>query len=172
MPPLIAHLLVIWLSVHRLVWCTERSSTRERFKVVISPLICKRICVKGQCQDTCEQGNNTTLIAENGQVADTLIGQGFRVEFGEGGLTQATKNLQHSVFLPPVGLSSEEKLGPAPILTPPQSQTHRGGETEQLFKAAQRNASAMDCNHTVQDLVAVAINQGKQKNMNSASAWE
>ncbi|XP_010771108.1 latent-transforming growth factor beta-binding protein 3-like, partial [Notothenia coriiceps] len=79
MPPLIAHLLVIWLSVHRLVWCTERSSTRERFKVVISPLICKRICVKGQCQDTCEQGNNTTLIAENGQVADTLIGQGFRV---------------------------------------------------------------------------------------------
>lgn len=45
-------------------------------------------------------------------------------QFGEGGLTQATKNLQHSVFLPQVGLSSEEKLGPAPILTPPQSQTH------------------------------------------------
>uniref|UniRef100_A0A672Z7S8 Latent transforming growth factor beta binding protein 3 n=1 Tax=Sphaeramia orbicularis TaxID=375764 RepID=A0A672Z7S8_9TELE len=62
-----------------LVWCTERSSTRERFKVVIAPLICKRICLKGQCQDTCEQGNNTTLIAENGQAADTLIGQGFRV---------------------------------------------------------------------------------------------
>uniref|UniRef100_A0A671YJU9 Latent transforming growth factor beta binding protein 3 n=1 Tax=Sparus aurata TaxID=8175 RepID=A0A671YJU9_SPAAU len=79
MPPLIARLLVIWLSVHRLVWCTERSSTRERFKVVIAPLICKRICLKGQCQDTCEQGNNTTLIAENGQAADTLIGQGFRV---------------------------------------------------------------------------------------------
>uniref|UniRef100_A0A8C9ZD29 Latent-transforming growth factor beta-binding protein 3 n=1 Tax=Sander lucioperca TaxID=283035 RepID=A0A8C9ZD29_SANLU len=79
MPTLIAHLLVIWLSVHRLVWCTERSSTRERFKVVIAPLICKRICLKGQCQDTCEQGNNTTLIAENGQAADTLIGQGFRV---------------------------------------------------------------------------------------------
>uniref|UniRef100_A0A672Z7X3 Latent transforming growth factor beta binding protein 3 n=1 Tax=Sphaeramia orbicularis TaxID=375764 RepID=A0A672Z7X3_9TELE len=79
MPSLIPHLLVIWLSVHRLVWCTERSSTRERFKVVIAPLICKRICLKGQCQDTCEQGNNTTLIAENGQAADTLIGQGFRV---------------------------------------------------------------------------------------------
>ncbi|XP_023277206.1 latent-transforming growth factor beta-binding protein 3 isoform X1 [Seriola lalandi dorsalis] len=79
MPSLITHLLVIWLSVHRLVWCTERSSTRERFKVVIAPLICKRICLKGQCQDTCEQGNNTTLIAENGQAADTLIGQGFRV---------------------------------------------------------------------------------------------
>ncbi|KAK7925516.1 hypothetical protein WMY93_007826 [Mugilogobius chulae] len=52
---------------------------RERFKVVIAPLVCKRICLKGQCQDTCEQGNNTTLIAENGQAADTLIGQGFRV---------------------------------------------------------------------------------------------
>ncbi|XP_034034453.1 latent-transforming growth factor beta-binding protein 3 isoform X5 [Thalassophryne amazonica] len=76
---LISHLLVIWLSVHRLAWCTERSSTRERFKVVIAPLICKRICLQGQCQDTCEQGNNTTLIAENGQAADTLIGQGFRV---------------------------------------------------------------------------------------------
>ncbi|XP_041864410.1 latent-transforming growth factor beta-binding protein 3 isoform X7 [Melanotaenia boesemani] len=79
MPSLIPHLLVIWLSVHRLVWCAERSSTRERFKVVIAPLICKRICLKGQCHDTCEQGNNTTLIAENGQGADTLIGQGFRV---------------------------------------------------------------------------------------------
>uniref|UniRef100_A0A7N6AUX7 Latent-transforming growth factor beta-binding protein 3 n=1 Tax=Anabas testudineus TaxID=64144 RepID=A0A7N6AUX7_ANATE len=79
MPSLISRLLVIWLSVHRLVWCTERSSARERFKVVIAPLICKRICLKGQCQDTCEQGNNTTLIAENGQGADTLIGQGFRV---------------------------------------------------------------------------------------------
>nr|XP_019941030.1 PREDICTED: latent-transforming growth factor beta-binding protein 3 [Paralichthys olivaceus] len=79
MPSLIPHLLVIWLSVQRLAWCTERSSTRERFKVVIAPLICKRICLKGQCQDTCEQGNNTTLIAENGQASDTLIGQGFRV---------------------------------------------------------------------------------------------
>lgn len=78
MPPLIARLLVIWLSVHRLV-CAERSAARERFKVVIAPLICKRTCFQGQCQDTCEQGNNTTLIAENGQAADTLIGQGFRV---------------------------------------------------------------------------------------------
>ncbi|MEQ2181833.1 Latent-transforming growth factor beta-binding protein 3, partial [Goodea atripinnis] len=76
---MISHLLVIWLSVHRLVWCSERASARERFKVVIAPLICKRICLKGQCQDRCEQGNNTTLIAENGQGADTLIGQGFRV---------------------------------------------------------------------------------------------
>ncbi|XP_067113115.1 latent-transforming growth factor beta-binding protein 3 isoform X2 [Osmerus mordax] len=81
MPSLIiSHLLVIWLSVQRLVWCAERASTRERFKVVIAPLICKRICLKsGQCQDTCEQGNNTTLIGENGQSADTLTGHGFKV---------------------------------------------------------------------------------------------
>lgn len=76
MPSLIiSHLLVIWLSVQRLVWCAERTS----FKVVIAPLICKRICLKGQCQDTCEQGNNTTLIGENGQSADTLTGRGFKV---------------------------------------------------------------------------------------------
>uniref|UniRef100_A0A674B5G2 Latent transforming growth factor beta binding protein 3 n=1 Tax=Salmo trutta TaxID=8032 RepID=A0A674B5G2_SALTR len=80
MPSLIiSHLLVIWLGVQRLAWCAERTSTRERFKVVIAPLICKRICLKGQCQDTCEQGNNTTLIGENGQSADTLTGPGFRV---------------------------------------------------------------------------------------------
>uniref|UniRef100_A0A674DPJ8 Latent transforming growth factor beta binding protein 3 n=1 Tax=Salmo trutta TaxID=8032 RepID=A0A674DPJ8_SALTR len=79
MPSLIiSHLLVIWLGVQRLAWCAERASTRERFKVVIAPLICKRICLKGQCQDTCEQGNNTTLIGENGQSADTLTGPGFR----------------------------------------------------------------------------------------------
>ncbi|XP_075875961.1 latent-transforming growth factor beta-binding protein 3 isoform X1 [Nelusetta ayraudi] len=82
MPPLLARLLVIWFSVHRLLSAAaaaERSQARERFKVVIAPLICKRTCHLGRCQDTCEQGNNTTLIAENGQGADTLIGQGFRV---------------------------------------------------------------------------------------------
>ncbi|KAG7464541.1 hypothetical protein MATL_G00166690 [Megalops atlanticus] len=80
MPSLtISHLLFIWLGVQRLVLGAERISARERFKVVIAPLICKRTCLKGQCQDTCEQGNNTTLISENGQSADTLTGPGFRV---------------------------------------------------------------------------------------------
>jgi len=80
MPSLIfSHLLLIWLALQRLALCAERASTRERFKVVIAPLICKRTCLKGQCQDTCEQGNNTTLIGENGQSADTLTGPGFRV---------------------------------------------------------------------------------------------
>ncbi|KAI7812482.1 latent-transforming growth factor beta-binding protein 3 isoform X1 [Triplophysa rosa] len=80
MPSLIlSHLLLIWLALQRLALCVERASTRERFKVVIAPLICKRTCMKGQCQDTCEQGNNTTLIGENGQSADILTGPGFRV---------------------------------------------------------------------------------------------
>ncbi|XP_028322648.1 latent-transforming growth factor beta-binding protein 3 isoform X2 [Gouania willdenowi] len=75
------HLLLICLSAHTLL-CAEReraAAARERFKVVIAPRICRRVCVKGQCRDTCEQGSNTTLIAENGQGADTLIGQGFTV---------------------------------------------------------------------------------------------
>ena len=80
MPNLIPRLLLVWLIVHKLVWCTERSSTRERFKVVIAPLICKRICyANGHCQDTCEQGSNTTLIGENGRAGDTLTGPGFTV---------------------------------------------------------------------------------------------
>ncbi|MBN3277783.1 LTBP3 protein, partial [Polyodon spathula] len=76
---LIAHLLYLWLSVQGLVLAAERSAARERFKVVIAPLICKRTCLKGQCQDTCEQGTNTTLIGENGHSGDTLTGPGFRV---------------------------------------------------------------------------------------------
>nr|XP_023659356.1 latent-transforming growth factor beta-binding protein 3-like isoform X1 [Paramormyrops kingsleyae] len=80
MPSLvISKLLIIWLGVQRLALGAERISTRERFRVVIAPLICKRTCLKGQCQDTCEQGNNTTLIGENGQSADTLTGNGFKV---------------------------------------------------------------------------------------------
>ncbi|KAJ3589037.1 hypothetical protein NHX12_009885, partial [Muraenolepis orangiensis] len=83
MPGLIPRLLLVWLSFQRLARCTEQrssSSSRERFKVVIAPLICKRICyANGHCQDTCEQGSNTTLIGENGRAGDTLTGPGFTV---------------------------------------------------------------------------------------------
>ncbi|KAF4073340.1 hypothetical protein AMELA_G00257720 [Ameiurus melas] len=73
-------LLFVCLALRRPAACLERVSTRERFKVVIAPLICKRTCERnGQCRDTCEQGDNTTLIGENGQAADTLTGHGFRV---------------------------------------------------------------------------------------------
>ncbi|KAM9441267.1 latent-transforming growth factor beta-binding protein 3 isoform 2-T2 [Clarias gariepinus] len=73
-------LLFACLALRRPAACVERVSMRERFKVVIAPLICKRTCERnGQCRDTCEQGDNTTLIGENGQAADTLTGHGFRV---------------------------------------------------------------------------------------------
>ncbi|KAM4721002.1 latent-transforming growth factor beta-binding protein 3 isoform 2-T2 [Rhinophrynus dorsalis] len=55
------------------------SGTRERFKVVFAPLVCKRTCLKGYCHDVCKPGSNMTLIAENGGSADTLTGSGFRV---------------------------------------------------------------------------------------------
>uniref|UniRef100_A0A8B9KIH5 Latent transforming growth factor beta binding protein 3 n=1 Tax=Astyanax mexicanus TaxID=7994 RepID=A0A8B9KIH5_ASTMX len=86
--PLALRLLLAWLALHGLggAWAEQQQqqqqralATRERFKVVIAPLICKRTCLNGQCRDTCEQGNNTTLISENGQSADTLTGHGFRV---------------------------------------------------------------------------------------------
>ncbi|KAM9728535.1 latent-transforming growth factor beta-binding protein 3 isoform 2-T2 [Menidia menidia] len=126
MPSLISHLLVIWLSVHRLVWCAERSSARERFKVVIAPLICKRICLKGQCQDRCEQGSNTTLIAENGQGADTLIGPGFRVVVCpltcmNGGVCSSRKHC-----LCPPGFTG--RLCQFPLQQTQQAQAARGNE--------------------------------------------
>lgn len=53
--------------------------------------------------------------------------------FGEGGLTRATKNLQHSGFLPQVGPSSEAKLGTAPVLTPSQTKNaHTRGKHVKL----------------------------------------
>ncbi|XP_067831583.1 latent-transforming growth factor beta-binding protein 3-like [Heptranchias perlo] len=57
----------------------EGNEAQGRFKVVFTPTICKRTCVKGHCQDSCQRGNTTTLISENGHAADTLTGSGFRV---------------------------------------------------------------------------------------------
>ncbi|XP_064407903.1 latent-transforming growth factor beta-binding protein 3 isoform X2 [Latimeria chalumnae] len=72
--------LVLWASCIRSASpAVERPAARERFKVVFAPLVCKRTCNKGQCRDSCEQGNNMTLIGENGHSADTLTGSGFRV---------------------------------------------------------------------------------------------
>eukprot|EP00062_Callorhinchus_milii_P013290 gi/632961229/ref/XP_007896640.1/ PREDICTED: latent-transforming growth factor beta-binding protein 1 isoform X2 [Callorhinchus milii] len=50
-----------------------------RIKVVFTPTICKVTCTKGKCHNSCEQGNTTTLISENGHAADTLTAQNFRV---------------------------------------------------------------------------------------------
>ncbi|XP_060687307.1 latent-transforming growth factor beta-binding protein 1 isoform X3 [Hemiscyllium ocellatum] len=50
-----------------------------RIKVVFTPTICKVTCIKGKCHNSCQQGNTTTLISENGHAADTLTAQNFRV---------------------------------------------------------------------------------------------
>ncbi|OCT77882.1 hypothetical protein XELAEV_18028979mg [Xenopus laevis] len=50
-----------------------------RIKVVFTPSICKVTCTKHHCQNSCEKGNTTTLISENGHSADTLTSSNFRV---------------------------------------------------------------------------------------------
>ncbi|XP_053159842.1 latent-transforming growth factor beta-binding protein 1 isoform X6 [Hemicordylus capensis] len=50
-----------------------------RIKVVFTPSICTVTCKKGTCQNSCEKGNTTTLISENGHAADTLTATNFRV---------------------------------------------------------------------------------------------
>ncbi|XP_053304544.1 latent-transforming growth factor beta-binding protein 3 isoform X2 [Spea bombifrons] len=70
-------ILLLWLGTF---FChLSLSLTRERFKVVFAPVVCKRTCHKGYCHDVCKPGSNMTLIAENGGSADTLTGSGFRV---------------------------------------------------------------------------------------------
>ncbi|XP_063293874.1 latent-transforming growth factor beta-binding protein 3 [Pelobates fuscus] len=69
--------ILLWLGTF---FChLSLSLTRERFKVVFAPVVCKRTCHKGYCHDVCKPGSNMTLIAENGGSADTLTGSGFRV---------------------------------------------------------------------------------------------
>ncbi|KAM6220287.1 latent-transforming growth factor beta-binding protein 1 isoform 18-T18 [Rhynchocyon petersi] len=55
------------------------SNHTGRIKVVFTPSICKVTCSKGSCQNSCEKGNTTTLISENGHAADTLTATNFRV---------------------------------------------------------------------------------------------
>lgn len=50
-----------------------------RIKVVFTPTICKYTCVGGACRNTCQQGNTTTIISENGHSTDTLTAPNFRV---------------------------------------------------------------------------------------------
>ncbi|MBN3317837.1 LTBP1 protein, partial [Atractosteus spatula] len=50
-----------------------------RIKVVFTPTICKMTCSGGKCHNSCEKGNTTTIISENGHAADTLTAPNFRV---------------------------------------------------------------------------------------------
>ncbi|XP_064174192.1 latent-transforming growth factor beta-binding protein 1-like [Anguilla rostrata] len=50
-----------------------------RIKVVFTPTICKVTCNGRKCQNSCEKGNTTTIISENGLATDTLTAPNFRV---------------------------------------------------------------------------------------------
>ncbi|KAJ8250596.1 hypothetical protein COCON_G00225180 [Conger conger] len=50
-----------------------------RIKVVFTPTICKVTCNGRKCQNSCEKGNTTTIISENGHATDTLTAPNFRV---------------------------------------------------------------------------------------------
>ncbi|XP_018580545.2 latent-transforming growth factor beta-binding protein 1 isoform X3 [Scleropages formosus] len=50
-----------------------------RIRVVFTPSICKMTCSGGKCQNSCEMGNTTTIISENGHATDTLTASNFRV---------------------------------------------------------------------------------------------
>ncbi|XP_077095578.1 latent-transforming growth factor beta-binding protein 1 isoform X10 [Siphateles boraxobius] len=50
-----------------------------RIKVVFTPTICKMTCINNRCQNSCQKGNTTTIISENGHATDTLTAPNFRV---------------------------------------------------------------------------------------------
>uniref|UniRef100_A0A8C6KFQ4 Latent transforming growth factor beta binding protein 1 n=1 Tax=Nothobranchius furzeri TaxID=105023 RepID=A0A8C6KFQ4_NOTFU len=50
-----------------------------RIKVVFTPTICKVTCIGSRCHNSCEKGNTTTIISENGRTTDTLTAPNFRV---------------------------------------------------------------------------------------------
>ncbi|KAJ3610438.1 hypothetical protein NHX12_022530, partial [Muraenolepis orangiensis] len=55
------------------------SNHTGRIKVVFTPTICKMTCMGGRCHNSCELGNTTTIISENGHATDTLTAPNFRV---------------------------------------------------------------------------------------------
>uniref|UniRef100_A0A673KU64 Latent-transforming growth factor beta-binding protein 2 n=1 Tax=Sinocyclocheilus rhinocerous TaxID=307959 RepID=A0A673KU64_9TELE len=61
-----------------LLFFSPRNHT-GRIKVVFTPTICKMTCTNGRCQNSCQQGNTTTIISENGHATDTLTAPNFRV---------------------------------------------------------------------------------------------
>uniref|UniRef100_A0A672K2R7 Latent-transforming growth factor beta-binding protein 1 n=1 Tax=Sinocyclocheilus grahami TaxID=75366 RepID=A0A672K2R7_SINGR len=67
---------LFFFQVDPLVW--NRNHT-GRIKVVFTPTICKITCTNGRCQNSCQQGNTTTIISENGHATDTLTAPNFRV---------------------------------------------------------------------------------------------
>ncbi|XP_013914431.1 PREDICTED: latent-transforming growth factor beta-binding protein 1 isoform X1 [Thamnophis sirtalis] len=71
--------LPLRMSQDQLATSYQMGNHTGRIKVVFTPSICKVTCKKGTCQNSCEKGNTTTLISENGHAADTLTAPNFRV---------------------------------------------------------------------------------------------
>ncbi|XP_041121166.1 latent-transforming growth factor beta-binding protein 2-like isoform X1 [Polyodon spathula] len=51
----------------------------DRIKIVFTPMICKRSCNNGQCYNSCEKGDTTTVYSENTQ--SHISKAGFRIYF-------------------------------------------------------------------------------------------
>uniref|UniRef100_W5MXR7 Latent-transforming growth factor beta-binding protein 1 n=1 Tax=Lepisosteus oculatus TaxID=7918 RepID=W5MXR7_LEPOC len=51
----------------------------DRIKIVFTPMICKRVCRSGQCFNSCEKGDTTTIYSENTQ--SQVSKSGFRMYF-------------------------------------------------------------------------------------------
>ncbi|XP_062375263.1 latent-transforming growth factor beta-binding protein 1 isoform X2 [Sardina pilchardus] len=64
---------------HGTVHVPSAGNQTGRIKVVFTPTICKVTCMGGRCQNSCEKGNTTTIISENGYATDTLTVSNFRV---------------------------------------------------------------------------------------------
>uniref|UniRef100_A0A8C9R2M8 Latent transforming growth factor beta binding protein 3 n=1 Tax=Scleropages formosus TaxID=113540 RepID=A0A8C9R2M8_SCLFO len=132
-PVSISRLLLVCLALHRLAVTvavgtigTGAGAGRERFRVVISPLICRRTCAKGRCHDTCEQVNNTTLVGENGRVTDTLTGRGFKVVVCPHMCMNGGVCTPHGPCLCPPGFTG--RLCQFPLHQTHEAQSARGGQ--------------------------------------------
>uniref|UniRef100_A0A8C1I5P2 Latent-transforming growth factor beta-binding protein 1 n=1 Tax=Cyprinus carpio TaxID=7962 RepID=A0A8C1I5P2_CYPCA len=78
MPSRLMDFSLFSLLMSLLCWAAVGNHT-GRIKVVFTPTICKMTCINGRCQNSCQQGNTTTIISENGHATDTLTAPNFRV---------------------------------------------------------------------------------------------
>ena len=49
----------------------------DRFKIVFTPMVCRRTCSGGRCSNSCERGEKTTVYTENNNQPPKS--QGFRL---------------------------------------------------------------------------------------------
>uniref|UniRef100_A0A6Q2ZMK9 Latent transforming growth factor beta binding protein 2 n=1 Tax=Esox lucius TaxID=8010 RepID=A0A6Q2ZMK9_ESOLU len=54
------------------------TSGLDRIKIVFTPMVCRKVCNGGRCENSCEKGHTTTVYSENNQQPKT---EGFRLFF-------------------------------------------------------------------------------------------